>query len=60
MAEACYEDESTVHSLRLSDLYKCVCGKGKGVSSEIQREVAPWIGRSFFQCKAMPNGRREN
>ena len=52
MVEACYEDESTIHSVKVSDLYRCVCDKGEGVSSKIQMKVAPWIGRRFSQHKA--------
>ena len=51
MAEPYYEDESTVHSVKVSDLYRCVCDKGERVSSEIQMKVAPWIGRRFFSIR---------
>ena len=51
IAEAYYEDESTVHSVKVSDLYRCVCDGGEGVSSEIQMKVALWIGRRFFSVR---------
>ena len=41
VAEAYYVDASTVHSVKVSDLYRCVCDKGEGVSSEIQMKAAP-------------------
>ena len=51
VAEAYYEDESAVHSVKVSNLYRCVCDKGEGVSSEIQMKVAPWIERRFFSIR---------
>ena len=51
MADEYYEDESTMHSVKVSDLYRCVCDKGEGVSSEIQMKVEPWIGRRFFSIR---------
>jgi hypothetical protein len=58
VAEAYYDDDSTVQSVKVSDLYRCVCDGGEGVSSEIQMKVAPWIGRRFFSIR--PEGSKRN
>ena len=57
VAEAYYDDESTIQSVKVSDLYRCVCDSGEGVSSEIQMKVAPWIGRRYFNIRPVGSTR---
>lgn len=42
------EDEGTIQSVMMSDLYRCVCMDGEGVSPEMRIKVGPWVGRRYF------------
>jgi len=50
VAEAYYDDMSMIQSVKVSDIYRCTCNGGTGVSAEIRMRVQPWIGRRYFQC----------
>ena len=41
MADAYYVDEGRVQSVKVSELYRAVCGNGDGVSSEMAMKITP-------------------
>ena len=49
-------DDGTVQSVKLSDVYRCVCMHGEGVSSEVKMKVAPWVDRRFFSVEPPGSG----
>jgi hypothetical protein len=49
-------DDGTVQSVKLSDVYRCVCMDGEGVSSEVKMKVAPWVDRRFFSVEPPGSG----
>ena len=46
--DAYLSDSTGVHSVTVSDIYRCVCMGGEGVPDEVRIKVAPWIGRRYF------------
>jgi hypothetical protein len=48
-------DTGLVQSVRISDIYRCVCMEGDGVSSEMRIKIEPWVGRRYF-CIEPPGG----
>ena len=41
VAEAYYDDMSMIQSVKVSDIYRCTCNDGAGVSAEIRMKVQP-------------------
>ena len=48
VAAAYLRDSRTMHSVTVSDIYRCVVHDGKGVEQMIKMKVKPWIGVRVF------------
>ena len=58
VAEAYYDDMSMIQSVKVSDIYRCTCNDGAGVSAEIRMKVQPWIGRRYFSIQPEGSDRK--
>ena len=58
VAEAYYDDMSMIQSVKVSDIYRCTCNGGAGVSAEIRMKVQPWIGRRYFSVQPKGSDRK--
>jgi hypothetical protein len=56
--EAYYDDVLMIQSVKVSDIYRCTCNGGAGVSAEIRMKVQPWRGRRDFSMQPAGSDRK--
>lgn len=49
--KAYMEDQTSMQSVTVEQLYRCVCMEAQGVDSETAMKIRPWVGRRYFSVQ---------